>query len=186
MNVSHIGTGCIMFVSGLAAVPLAHANCFDDAAAYQHVNPLILRAIAWQESHNHVDAVHVNANGSIDYGLMQINTIHLPALARYGIGKDALMSPCKNVYIAAWQLRRQVLKYGNTWAAVGAYHSATPVLRDEYARQIAGILRRWHVLPEDRSGERTARRLSALATNRTGLDNGRSRPAESEAKITQR
>jgi len=125
-----------------AAAP-AYADCFDEAAAYQHVNPTILRAIAWQESHYRADAVHKNANGSIDYGLMQINSIHLSALARYGIGQEALMTPCKNVYIAAWQLRRQVVKYGNTWAAVGAYHSATPALRDDYARRIAAIVERW-------------------------------------------
>ena len=44
----------------------AHADCFDEAAKYQQVNPLILRAIAWQESHNHPDAMNKNANGSID------------------------------------------------------------------------------------------------------------------------
>jgi len=140
----------------------AHAtDCFDAAAAYQHVNPMVLRAIAWQESHNRADATHVNANGSVDYGVMQINTIHLSTLARYGIGRDALMSPCKNIYIAAWQLRRQILKYGNTWAAVGAYHSATPALRDQYARQISGILRRWGVLSDKRATEVTADRGAA-------------------------
>ena len=61
------------------------------------------------------------------------------------------MSPCKTIYLAAWQLRKQVIKYGNTWAAVGAYHSATPALRDQYAQQIAAILRRWGVLPGSRS-----------------------------------
>jgi soluble lytic murein transglycosylase-like protein len=135
------------FACAMSFSPRAHAtDCFDAAAAYQHVNPMVLRAIAWQESHNRADATHVNANGSVDYGVMQINTIHLSTLARYGIGRDALMSPCKNIYIAAWQLRRQILKYGNTWAAVGAYHSATPTLRDQYAKQIEGILRRWGVL----------------------------------------
>jgi soluble lytic murein transglycosylase-like protein len=145
--------------AALCCAPMrAHAvDCFDAAASYQHVNPMVLRAIAWQESHNRADAKHVNANGSIDYGVMQINTIHLPALARYGIDRDALMSPCKNIYIAAWQLRKQVVKYGNTWAAVGAYHSATPALRDQYAQQIAAILRRWGVLP---------------ATTRSVADNG--------------
>lgn len=153
----------------MSTTSFAYGNCFDDAAAYQHVNPLILRAIAWQESRNRPDAKHVNANGSIDYGVMQINTIHLPTLAQYGIDREALMSPCKNIYIAAWQLRRQVNRYGNTWAAVGAYHSATPALRDEYARQIAAILRRWGVLGSDRAdaanGARaSSRNVSAIAS----------------------
>jgi len=129
-----------------AAIP-AHADCFDEAARYQKVNPLILRAIAWQESHNHPDAVHRNANGSTDYGVMQINSIHLPTLSQYGISTATLMEPCKNVYIAAWHLRQKMNKYGNTWAAIGAYHSETPTLRDQYAQQIADILRKWNLMP---------------------------------------
>jgi soluble lytic murein transglycosylase-like protein len=124
----------------------AHADCFDEAARYQKVNPLILRAIAWQESHNTPEALHRNANGSVDYGVMQINSIHLPALAQYGISQSTLMEPCKNVYIAAWHLRQKMNKYGNTWAAVGAYHSETPTLRDQYAQQIAAILRKWKLM----------------------------------------
>ena len=62
----------------LIAAGSARADCFDEAAKYQKVNPLILRAIAWQESHNRPDALHKNANGSTDYGVMQINSIHLP------------------------------------------------------------------------------------------------------------
>ncbi|MBR7895499.1 lytic transglycosylase domain-containing protein [Burkholderia multivorans] len=125
----------------------AHADCFDEAARYQKVNPLILRAIAWQESRNRPSALNKNTNGSVDYGLMQINSVHLSALSRYGIDRDTLMEPCKNVYIAAWHLRQKMNRYGNTWQAVGAYHSETPALRDKYARQIAAILAQWKLLP---------------------------------------
>ena len=134
----------------------ARADCFDEAANYQKVNPLILRAIAWQESHNRPSAVHKNANGSTDYGVMQINSVHLPVLAQYGISRRTLMQPCKNVYIAAWHLRRQMNKYGNTWAAVGAYHSETPALRDEYARQIVAILRQWTLMPPEKRRARAS------------------------------
>jgi soluble lytic murein transglycosylase-like protein len=128
----------------------ARADCFDEAARYQKVNPLILRAIAWQESHNRPDALHKNANGSTDYGVMQINSVHLPTLSQYGISTETLMEPCKNVYIAAWHLRQKMNKYGNTWQAVGAYHSETPALRDRYARQIVDILSRWKLLQAQR------------------------------------
>ncbi len=57
---------------------------------------------------------------------MQINSIHLRRLFGYGISKEALMQPCVSVYVAAWRLREMTNKYGNTWAAVGAYHSETP------------------------------------------------------------
>jgi soluble lytic murein transglycosylase-like protein len=122
---------------------VAHADCFDDAATYQHVNANVLRALAWQESHNQPGAVHANKNGSVDYGVMQINSIHLSELSRYGVDKTTLLEPCNNVYIAAWQLRRQTLKYGDTWLAIGAYHSETPTLRDGYAHQVATILHHW-------------------------------------------
>ncbi|NTZ08037.1 lytic transglycosylase domain-containing protein [Burkholderia metallica] len=131
----------------------ARADCFDEAAKYQQVNPLILRAIAWQESRNRPAALNKNTNGSVDYGLMQINSIHLPTLSRYGIGRDTLMEPCKNVYIAAWHLKQKMNRYGNTWQAVGAYHSETPSLRDKYARQIAGILTQWKLLPPTQSAQ---------------------------------
>ncbi|MDR6448589.1 hypothetical protein J2794_004720 [Paraburkholderia terricola] len=159
-------------VCGSGAALPARANCFDDAAAYQHVNPLILRAIAWQESRNQPGATHLNANGSTDYGVMQINSIHLATLSRYGIARDALMSPCKNIYIAAWQLRRQIVKYGNTWAAVGAYHSATPALRDGYARQIAAILRRWNMLPDERAASPGIERVSATPRDMRAAQTG--------------
>lgn len=138
-------TVAIGLCAWFAAAP-ARADCFDEAASYQKVNPLILRAIAWQESHNRPDALHKNANGSTDYGIMQINSVHLATLSQYGISTDTLMQPCKNVYIAAWHLRRQMNKYGNTWNAVGAYHSETPTLRDQYAKQIAAILQKWNLL----------------------------------------
>jgi lysozyme-related protein Hpa2 len=121
----------------------AYADCFEDAAAYQHLNANVLRALAWQESRNQPNSLRHNTNGSIDYGVMQINSVHLPELSRYGIDRTTLLDPCKSVYIAAWHLRRQVLKYGETWKAVGAYHSETPVLRDQYATQVRHILERW-------------------------------------------
>lgn len=140
----------LLWLIGLSACLInapVHADCFDEAGRYQKVNSWVLRAIAWQESRNRPEALNKNTNGSIDYGLMQINSIHLPILSRYGISSNMLMDPCKNIYIAAWHLRQKMDKHGNTWIAVGAYHSETPALRDRYARQIAAILTRWHLLP---------------------------------------
>jgi soluble lytic murein transglycosylase-like protein len=137
-------------LAGWSASGAARADCFDEAARYQKVNPLVLRAIAWQESHNRPDALHKNDNGSTDYGLMQINSVHLPTLSQYGISTGTLMEPCKNVYVAAWHLRQKMNKYGNSWKAIGAYHSETPALRDRYARQIADILVRWKLISASR------------------------------------
>lgn len=100
---------------------------------------------------------------------MQINSVHLPTLAQYGISQGTLMEPCKNVYIAAWHLRRQMNKYGNTWQAVGAYHSETPALRDKYAQHVRVVTPRPAKLSRSRpprpSSSRLVRRSKTQSTN---------------------
>ncbi len=118
----------------------ASADCFHDAASFHRVNPLILRAIAIVESGGRPDATNRNRNGSVDYGMMQINSIHLPELARYGIGVNDLYDGCKSVFTGALILRRSIDKYGNTWAAVGSYNSATPYFRDRYAAKVKSVV----------------------------------------------
>jgi soluble lytic murein transglycosylase-like protein len=118
-------------------------DCFEQAGTYQGVNPLVLRAVAWRESKGDAAAVNRNANGSIDVGQLQINSIHFPDLARQGIPHRALTDPCVNVYVAAWLMKQKMVKYGNTWRAIGAYHSESPKHRDAYARDIQAILVGW-------------------------------------------
>jgi soluble lytic murein transglycosylase-like protein len=136
---------CLFLAAG-GALP-ARADCIDDAALRHQVNPLVLRAIGWQESRLRPDAVGRNANGTFDLGAFQINSTHLPVLARHGIAATALADGCVCAEVAAWHYRRQVERLGNTWQAVGAYHSATPALAAAYANRIATILIRWRVLP---------------------------------------
>jgi soluble lytic murein transglycosylase-like protein len=112
------------------------ADCFDAAAKYQKVNPKILRGIGVVESHDNPHAIGHNKNGSVDYGIMQINSIHLRELKKYGVRRSDLMNECKNIYTAAWLLHQKMNKYGNSWKAVGAYHSETPSERDAYARKV--------------------------------------------------
>jgi hypothetical protein len=129
--------------------PAAQADCIDDAAARYQVNAVVLRAIGWQESRLQPQALGRNANGSVDIGAFQINSVHLSELGRYGIDRAALADGCTNADVAAWHYRRQIERLGNSWQAVGAYHSATPAHSAWYANRIAGILTRWKVLPAD-------------------------------------
>lgn len=130
-----------------ASGALAHADCIDDAAAHHGVNALVLRAIGWHESRLDPRAVGHNHDGSVDRGAFQINSVHLPLLARYGIDAASLHDGCTGAEVAAWHYRRQVDRLGNTWAAVGAYHSATPARAAWYADRIAAVLMAWSVLP---------------------------------------
>jgi Transglycosylase SLT domain len=124
-----------------------HADCIADAASRHQVNAEVLRAIGWQESRLQPRALGRNANGSIDVGAFQINSVHLSELGRYGIGASALADGCVSAEVAAWHYRRQVDRDGDGWQAVGAYHSRHPVLAARYANQIAAILMRWQVMP---------------------------------------
>jgi soluble lytic murein transglycosylase-like protein len=126
-------------------------DCFEQAGVYQGVNPSVLRAIAWVESRGDPTAIKRNANGSIDVGQLQINSIHFGDLAREGVPHGALTDPCVNIYVAAWLLKQKMVKYGNTWRAIGAYHSESPKLRDAYARSIQQTLVTWGELPSARS-----------------------------------
>lgn len=124
----------------LLAPRLAYADCFDEAASYQHLDPMILRAIAWQESRGHADAMHINANGTTDFGMMQVNSIHLRTLSNYGISQQDLMKPCISVYVGAWYLRQMMMRHKDTWNAVGAYHSERPDERDKYSNSVMKIV----------------------------------------------
>ncbi len=125
---------------------VAHADCIDEAAARHQVNALVMRAIGWQESRLQPAALARNANGSIDIGAFQINSVHLSELGRYGIDRAALADGCVSADVAAWHYRRQVDQYGDSWLAVGAYHSQTPARAAWYANRIAAILMRWNAM----------------------------------------
>jgi soluble lytic murein transglycosylase-like protein len=142
---SRLAAVALLAVSLTSGAPQAHADedCFARAGAYQGVNPLILRAIAWYESKGDAGAVHRNADGSIDVGQAQINSVHFAELRRYGVPPSALKDACVNTYVAAWMLKQKMIRYGNTWHAIGAYHSETPSRRDQYARSIHNVLVSW-------------------------------------------
>lgn len=147
-SVSRIGLVRAVIALVLCASRPALADCFDSAGTYQGVSAPILRAIAWVESRGNPSAVHHNANGSTDIGELQINSVHLRELAVYGINAEGLRNECVNIYVAAWHLKKQMVKYGNTWNAVGAYHSENPRLRDQYAGMVRSTLVRWGLVSE--------------------------------------
>ncbi len=147
-NWRQLGVALMLALGSLAAH--ATGDCFEQAGSYQGVNPTVLRAIVWFESKGNASAVHRNADGSVDIGQAQINSIHFSTLARYGVPRHALTDACVNVFVAAWLLKQKMVRHGNTWRAIGAYHSETPAHRDAYARSIQRVLLSWGELQADR------------------------------------
>lgn len=143
------------FAAGPAAAarygPTAYDDCFARAGAYYKINPLLLKAIARQESSMNPTAVGQNTNGTQDLGIMQINTTHLAKLARAGIQRHHLMDACTNITIGAWVLADAVRRFGMTWTAVGAYHSPTAWRRQDYAIKVSR-----HLIREIRAAQEAA------------------------------
>ena len=115
------------------------AFCFDEAGKMYHVDPLLLWSIARHESTMKPDAVNYNKNGSIDFGLMQINSWWV---AKKKISPElwgALGNPCTNVKVGAWILSQCIQQHGYTWKAVGCYNAVTQWKQERYARRIFQI-----------------------------------------------
>jgi len=125
----------------------AIAQCVADASTRHGVNPDLLLAILKVESNLRADPVRRNANGSIDVGIAQINSIHFPELQRHGVQWQHLLQPCVGIHVAAWHLKNQILRHGNTWFAVGAYHSVTPSFNQAYQGRVMRELKRRGKLP---------------------------------------
>nr|WP_198980733.1 lytic transglycosylase domain-containing protein [Herbaspirillum sp. ASV7] len=125
------------------AGPAQAANlCFDQAGARYGVSPLILQAIAQQESGMNPRAMNRNRNGTRDIGIMQINSSWLGFLARHHIREADLYDACTNIHVGAWILGSNFQRMGVSWEAVGAYNAVSPDKRARYATQVIGRLRR--------------------------------------------
>lgn len=123
----------------MAATSTSHSFCFAEAGKQYGLAPELLYTIGKHESGLNPVAVNWNTNGTYDFGLMGINTIHAPELERSGVHWSSLADPCINVKVGARILSRCFQKYGQTWEGVGCYNSQTPSKRDIYARKIARI-----------------------------------------------
>lgn len=122
------------------------APCVAAAARYHGVNPWVLRAILQVESDFNPRALSRNANGTVDVGMAQINSIHFAELGRWGIAPGNLMDGCVATYVAAWHLSKQIRKYGNSWFGVASYHSASPCQNSRYAGLLWNALVGWGVV----------------------------------------
>lgn len=126
----------VMAISGGSPV----YACWEYIGAVYQVNPYLLAAIAKTESNFNANAVRYNSNGTKDIGVMQINSLWLPILAQHGITEQQLFDPCTNIAVGAWILRQRQGSYGNTWEAVGTYHSKTPAYKWNYASKVQNNL----------------------------------------------
>ena len=159
--------------------------CWEQAAQRYGVSAQLLYAIARVESGLNPVAInrsHHARTGSYDIGLMQINSSHLPTLARYGIGERDLHEPCMNIHVGAWLLADSFSRNGLTWDAVGAYNAACTRLRGAACQSVrAAYARRVYQQLSWREG--TPRVLSMADTRAPA--NQEARPVVLSVRVSQ-
>ena len=142
-NLNALGAGCLLASASLLSLA-AHAaprgvalseraeQCIAGAALYHHVNAAVLKAIVRHESRGRANTITRNSNDTIDVGLTGINSVHFPELRQKGVAPEHLLDECVSVYVGAWKYSKKVYKYGNSWRAIGAYHSETAYYNSRY------------------------------------------------------
>ncbi len=133
-----------------------YLRCMLVVAAITALPPRVLPVIQKIEGGT-VGITHQNSNGTQDLGVMQVNTIWVPALAERAGFSEAetrrrlIDDPCFNIAAAALILRGYLAQtHGALLPAIGDYHSHTQALNGAYM-----------ALAED-----TARRLFAAKAHR--------------------
>lgn len=128
---------CSLALSGEASATRQYDACFQRAGEHFGISPLLLRAIARQESGFNPRARNTaNFNDSEDRGLMQINSFWFPTLRRAGIDPESLWDPCTSITVGAWILAGEIRSHGMTWEAVGRYNARSPEKKRIYAAKI--------------------------------------------------
>src|SRR5438552_14689851 len=158
-------------IFALCLAPSLASACWDEAGERYGVSPQLLYAMARVESSLNPAAVnnsHRKGTGSYDIGLTQINSSHLPRLARHGINEADLYDPCTNIHVGAWLLADEFSRFGVSWEGVGAYNAACTQLRGKDCRA-ARAKYAWRVYHQLPTGLEPAR-ASRVAARPTGAD----------------
>ena len=123
-------------------------SCMALVAQIYDLPPRVLPSIQAVEG-GRPGLVMTNRNGSEDYGVMQVNSIWLPALVRYtGLDRAEVRHrlidrPCFNIAAAGLILRTHLnASGGDLMRAVGNYHSHTPVHHQSYRIKVVSAVGR--------------------------------------------
>ncbi|MGG7250567.1 lytic transglycosylase domain-containing protein [Escherichia coli] len=132
----------------ITKMSFASSACFNEAGTMFRIEPNLIKAIALVESNLKKDSIGKNRDKknnikSFDYGLMQINQMHIPMLKKRGIIKDErdlLDNPCLNIKIGTEILYKHFSRCGMTWQCLRTYNAGFAMdnqkKRLQYAQKI--------------------------------------------------
>lgn len=114
-------------------------ECINKSAVQYHIPATLIISVLKMENGRIGDAIK-NKNGTYDYGPMQINSIWLPELAKYGYSREKIQyDPCANVAVGTWLLSRAIADDKTLWKGVGNYHSHTSNKNFAYRTKVQKI-----------------------------------------------
>ncbi|MBM3097556.1 lytic transglycosylase domain-containing protein [Gluconobacter cerinus] len=130
--------------------------CMLASALHYRIPPRVLPAIQRVEG-GVMGRVSQNKDGSVDIGLMQINSRWILPISSMlhqspaQIATRLALEPCFNVAAAAMILRTALdSEHGNLMRAIGDYHSRTVPLNMAYQRKVLAAATELYVKPPSR------------------------------------
>jgi len=138
--------------------------CLLLAAHTYEVPPAVMVGIRHVEGGYVGAQIGPNRNGTYDLGIMQVNTLWIPALARawqvdhktaHQLVRD---DACVNMRVSAWILKQKIREArGSLYGGIAYYHSSTPGIGARYASKVLtvlankGLLKRDYAKPDQRA-----------------------------------
>lgn len=129
------------------AMAIPFLACMVATASFYHLPPRVLPSIHVVEG-GYVGSVSPNRDGSADLGVMQVNTLWIPAIARIidmpqeTVRSRLVWDYCFNIAAAGAIMRTYLIEaHGDLMRAVGDYHSHTPALNASYQHLVIGAAR---------------------------------------------
>jgi len=112
-------------------------ECINRAAITYFVPAKVIISVLETENGKNGQA-KPNKNGTIDYGVMQINSVWLKKIEHYGYNAKMIQyNPCANVAVGTWILSQRIADKQNIWSGIGNYHSYTPNLSANYQLNVS-------------------------------------------------
>ena len=136
----------LLVCANAEATPHERIVCSIAAALDYQIPANIVLAVAEIENGSPGKASK-NANGTLDFGPMQFNTVYLNELrGKYGITeRDVSNKGCYPYQLAAWRLRKHIVNdtQGDIWTRAANYHSYTPEYNFIYRAKLIRSADKW-------------------------------------------
>jgi Transglycosylase SLT domain len=115
-------------------------ECVNHAAVVYHVPATVLISVLKVEN-GRAGLAKRNSNGTYDYGPMQINSIWLDSLKKYGYSRELVQNdPCTNMWVGSWILSTRIAAQSNDlWRGIANYHSYTEAENIAYQYKVWGV-----------------------------------------------